>query len=131
MKKTLKKYWDTIFLIINLAFSVLTMALVFTFAGHALNEVLDKSALFLALSIGSIIIHNVFLFIVYKNKNDRIRLSVTSLVYAAAIAFSVASKNNYVFYYITTFTILFALALSQFLIIFFHKNFCSTINESS
>ena len=121
MKKTLKKYWDTIFLIINLAFSVLTMALVFTFAGHALNEVLDKSALFLALSIGSIIIHNVFLFIVYKNKNDRIRLSVTSLVYAAAIAFSVASKNNYVFYYITTFTILFALALSQFLIIFFHN----------
>lgn len=128
MKKTLKKYGDTIFLIINLSFSILTMALVFTFAGHALKEVIDKALLFLALSIGSIIIYQIFLFIVYKNKNDRIRLAVVGLVFVIAMVFSIVSKNNYVFYYLTTFSILLALALSQFLIIFFHNKERSRIS---
>ncbi len=120
-KTTIEKVKSIIFFVLNLVLSIITMSLIFTLTGHAANEDVDKTSLFLGFVILSVIAYQAFLFIKYPNAKDRIRLIIISLIYAVAVIFAFVAKNNYKFFFITAFIVVVAVGTSQILRVFIHN----------
>ena len=120
-KTTMEKAKKILFFVLNLVLSIITMSLIFTLTGHAANEDVDKTSLFLGFVILSVIAYQAFLFIKYPNAKDRIRLIIISLIYAVAVIFAFGAKNNYKFFFITAFIVVVAVGTSQILRVFIHN----------
>lgn len=110
-----------IFLIINIALSVITMTLVFTLSGKASANDQEGTSLFLGLAIFSMALYQVYLFIKFPNVKDRIRVSIIGLVYIIAGIIAFGAKNDYKLFFVSTFLVVLAVALSQILSIFIHN----------
>lgn len=121
-KKALsEKAKSVLFLIFNLALSILTMVLIFTLSGHAANNDQENTSLFLGLLILSVILYQVYLFIRFANIKDRIRVTTIALIYVVAAIFAFSAKNNLVFFFISSFIVVLAVAVSQILRVFIHN----------
>lgn len=108
-------------LVFNIGLSILTMVLVFTLAGHVSNNEQEKVSYFLMLLIISLILYQVYLFIKYPNIKDRSRLIIITIIYAVAAVFAFLAKNDSVFFFVSSFVIILAVAMSQVLRIFIHN----------
>ena len=123
MAKTrdINKIKSIIFLIFNVALSVITMTLVFTLSGKAAINDQEGTSLFLGLYILSMVLYQIFLFIKFANVKDRIRVSITSAIYIAAAIISFGAKDDYKLFFVATFLVVLAVAVSQILSIFIHN----------
>ena len=120
-KTTIEKIRSIIFFAINLLLSIITMSLIFTLIGHASNENISNTSLFLGFVILSVIVYQAFLFIKYPNVKDRTRLVIISLVYIVATIFAFGAKDNYKLFFLSSFVVVIAVALSQILRVFIHN----------
>lgn len=107
-----------IILIFNLILSIMTMVFIFALASKAADNDQAGTSLFLALSILSVVLYHVFLFFKYSNMKDRIRISIVSLIYIVAALFAFLAKDDYRFFYVSTFGVVLGIAASQILAIF-------------
>ena len=121
MAEKINKIKKIVFLIVGLGLSVLTMVLVFFLAGYSSAKDNEKTSLFLAMSIMSEVLFQIFLFIKYPNKKDRIRVSIVAFVYLVSAILAFFAKGNYRFYYFSTFGVVTSLGLSFILRIFIHN----------
>lgn len=119
--KDINKIKTICFLIVNIALSVITMALVFTLSGKAALNDQEGTAVFLGLSILSMVLYQIFLLIKFPNPKDRIRVSIIGAIYVVAAILAFGARKDYRFFFASTFAVVLAVAASQILSIFFHN----------
>ena len=117
----IKKTKKIIFLIINLALSIVIMGFAFSLMGRTIDGDMEQVSLILGLSIASVLIYQIFLFIRYQNKKDRIRITIVSLFMIAAMISAFLAKNKYIYFFISTFLLVISLSLGELLKIVFHN----------
>ncbi len=105
-------------LVLNLTISIVTMSLIFVLAGRVSQGDQAGASLFLGLSIISVLGYQVFLFIMYPNFKDRVRLIAISSVYSIALIFAFMARNDINLFFLSTFFVLLAIATSQILRVF-------------
>lgn len=105
-------------LVLNLTISIITMSLIFALAGRVSQGDQAGASLFLGLSIISVLGYQVFLFIMYPNFKDRVRLIAISSVYSIALIFAFMARNDINLFFLSTFFVLLAIATSQILRVF-------------
>ena len=105
-------------LVLNLTISIVTMSLIFVLAGRVSQGDQAGASLFLGLSIISVLGYQVFLFIMYPNFKDRVRLIAISAVYSIALIFAFMARNDINLFFLSTFFVLLAIATSQILRVF-------------
>ena len=105
-------------LVLNLTISIVTMSLIFALAGRVSQGDQAGASLFLGLSIISVLGYQVFLFIMYPNFKDRVRLIAISAVYSIALIFAFMARNDINLFFLSTFFVLLAIATSQILRVF-------------
>lgn len=105
-------------LVLNLTISIITMSLIFALAGRVSQGDQAGASLFLGLSIISVLGYQVFLFIMYPNFKDRVRLIAISAVYSIALIFAFMARNDINLFFLSTFFVLLAIATSQILRVF-------------
>lgn len=120
-KTTIEKAKRIVFFVLNLVLSIITMSLIFTLTGHAANEDVNKTSFFLGAVIISVLAYQAFLFIKYPNVKDRTRLIIISIIYIVSVIFAFLAKNNYKFFFLSAFTVIFAVGTSQILRVFIHN----------
>ena len=120
-KTTIEKAKRIVFFVLNLVLSIITMSLIFTLTGHAANEDVNKTSFFLGTVIISVLAYQAFLFIKYPNVKDRTRLIIISIIYIVSVIFAFLAKNNYKFFFLSAFTVIFAVGTSQILRVFIHN----------
>ena len=120
-KTTIEKAKRIVFFVLNLVLSIITMSLIFTLTGHASNEDVNKTSFFLGAVIISVLAYQAFLFIKYPNVKDRTRLIIISIIYIVSVIFAFLAKNNYKFFFLSAFTVIFAVGTSQILRVFIHN----------
>jgi cation transport ATPase len=113
-----EKIKSTLSLVLNLAISILTMSFIFVLAGRVSQGDQAGASLFLGLSIISVLGYQVFLFIMYPNFKDRVRLIAISAVYSIALIFAFMARNDINLFFLSTFFVLLAIATSQILRVF-------------
>ena len=124
-KKTTKKddknklSKDSIYLVLNLALAVVTMGLAAALASALMPDSfdLDSAALFMGLTIFSLVLFQVLLFLVKDTMKDKIRAIIVGVIYVIAMLVGFASKNHFSLFYISTMLIIIGMALNQFLLI--------------
>ena len=117
MKKMTAKSKENIYLVLNLIFAVITMALVLSLIGGIVAQEKETVSLFLALSIGSMLLLQGLLFVMHTKKRDRLRDIVIGGLYAVAAVLGFFGKTNFYLYYFSTFIVVLAMAINQFLLI--------------
>lgn len=117
MKKISAKSKDNIYLVLNLVLAVVTMALVLSLTGRIMAQDIGHISLFLALSIGSLVLYQGLVFAVQKRKRDRIRVVIVGFIYIGAAITGYLVMNHYIFCYLSAFLVVVAMALNQFLLI--------------
>jgi len=113
-----EKIKSTLSLVLNLTISIVTMSLIFALAGRVSQGDQAGASLFLGLSIISVLGYQVFLFIMYPNFKDRVRLIAISAVYSIALIFAFMARNDINLFFLSTFFVLLAIATSQILRVF-------------
>jgi len=113
-----EKIKSTLSLVLNLTISIVTMSLIFVLAGRVSQGDQAGASLFLGLSIISVLGYQVFLFIMYPNFKDRVRLIAISAVYSIALIFAFMARNDINLFFLSTFFVLLAIATSQILRVF-------------
>ncbi len=110
---------DSIYLVLNLVLAVVTMGLAAALASALMPDSFDgsKAALFMGLTIFSLVLFQVLLFLVKDTKKDKIRAIVVGVIYVAAMLVGFASKEHFSLFYISTMLILVGMALNQFLLV--------------
>ena len=110
---------DSIYLVLNLVLAVVTMGLAAALASALMPDSFDgsKAALFMGLTIFSLVLFQVLLFLVKDTKKDKIRAIVVGVIYVAAMLVGFASKEHFSLFYISTMLILIGMALNQFLLV--------------
>ena len=110
---------DSIYLVLNLVLAVVTMGLAAALASALMPDSFDgsKAALFMGLTIFSLVLFQVLLFLVKDTMKDKIRAVVVGLIYVGAMLVGFASKNHFSLFYISTMLILIGMALNQFLLV--------------
>lgn len=106
-----------IFLVLNYSLAIFTMVLVLILTGRMMGKGTVSISIFLGMSILSEVVFQILMFVMHKEKKDRVRIIIVSLIFilAAVLAFS-AANNEKLFYY-STFVFVFAMATNQFLLI--------------
>ncbi|MBR6071214.1 MAG: two pore domain potassium channel family protein [Acholeplasmatales bacterium] len=122
MKKIDKKTKNALFIVFNLVLSLMTMTLMLFVITRMLDNDSNNVALFIGLALISQTLHQVLLYLIYTNKKDRLRILVVGCIYVVAAIFGFMARNNYVFFYLSTFLVTMALAANQILTIFKEKD---------
>ena len=110
---------DTLYLVLNLVLAIVTMGLSAALASALMPDSYDavKAALFMGLTIGSLVFFQVLLFLVKDTKKDKLRAIIVGLIYVTAMIFGFISAKSFSLFYISTMLILGGMALNQFLLI--------------
>ena len=110
---------DSLYLVLNLVLAVVTMGLSAALASALMPDSYDavKAALFMGLTIGSLVLFQVLLFLVKDTKKDKLRAVIVGLIYVTAMIFGFISAKSFSLFYISTMLILGGMALNQFLLI--------------
>ena len=110
---------DSIYLVLNLVLAVVTMGLAAALASALMPDSFDadSAALFMGLTIFSLVLFQVLLFLVKDTLKDKIRAILVGVIYVAAMLVGFASKNHFALFYISTMLILIGMALNQFLLV--------------
>ena len=113
----MSKKFDNIFLIVNTVLSIASMVLVLIMIGKLMAKDAPGTAKYLALTIMIHILFQVLIFIVQNNLRDRVRVSIVAGLYAVAMVLSFVANGSWVLFYVTTFIVVFVMALNQFLLV--------------
>lgn len=117
-KKTTVNTKGNIFLILNLALALITMALVAALISSIVRENITSTPILLGFTILTQVLFQILLFVVKDNKKDRIRYAVVGIIYVIAMIMGFAANmDHYVMFYIVNALFLVALAINQFLLI--------------
>ena len=105
------------FLIFNFTLSIVTMILVLTLTGRMMSNDYTSVSVFLGLSILSEVVFQVISLFVHKTKKAKFRNFVVGLIFIGAAVVAFISANNTLLFYISTFLVVFAMAVNQLLLV--------------
>ena len=110
---------DNIYLVLNLTLAIVTMGLAAALASALMPDSFDSdsAALFMGLTIFSLVLFQVLLFLVKDTIKDKIRAIIVGVIYVAAMLVGFASKTHFSLFYISTMLIIIGMALNQFLLV--------------
>jgi len=117
MKKMTARKKENIYLVLNVFFSVITMVLALSLTGRVVAQENNSISLFLGLSILSLELTQILLFIVHERKRDRIRDIIIGAMYLVASILGFIANNHYVLYFVSNALVVLTMALNQFLLI--------------
>lgn len=115
MKKMEKKTKNAIFIAFNLTLSIVTMSLVLIVITRILSNDTGTVALFIGIAILSQLLHQVLLFFMYNGKKDKLRTIIVASIYLVAAIFGFVARNNYTFFYFSSFGVMLAMGINQLL----------------
>ena len=117
MKKMTARKKENIYLVLNVVFSVITMVLALSLTGRVVAQENNSISLFLGLSILSLELTQILLFIVHERKRDRIRDIIIGAMYLVASLLGFIANNHYILYFVSNALVVLTMALNQFLLI--------------
>jgi len=117
MKKMTARKKENIYLVLNVFFSVITMVLALSLTGRVVAQENNSISLFLGLSILSLELTQILLFIVHERKRDRIRDIIIGAMYLVASILGFTANNHYILYFVSNGLVVLTMALNQFLLI--------------
>ena len=93
------------------------MVLALSLTGRVVAQENNSISLFLGLSILSLELTQILLFIVHERKRDRIRDIIIGVMYLVASILGFTANNHYILYFVSNGLVVLTMALNQFLLI--------------
>lgn len=106
-----------IFLVLNYSLAIFSMILVLILTGRMMGKGTVSISIFLGVSILAEVAFEVLMFFMHKEKKDRIRIVIVSLIYVVSAILAFLAANNQKLFYYSTFVFVLAMAINQFLLI--------------